>query len=575
MILIYRIDMPAKLSESVKSGVIQQWLKGVERDRIALGNGLSAGAVTNIVNEWRQAIDFSVADELRELAVTLKKIGITPGECAIGCRASMMLNRVGVGNDQLQSFLSDIYKRSVELGLTPQSIASYLRDLLEFSNTLVLSQIPAYLEQKKEEKDQLEKKIQDLYVETSMLQRQKSDCERLSNAAMEDYNTTTQQLRWYSGLKEELAKYGIIVDDVSYLAKVVDGARALGYDPVKIMNEISNLQLVSSQYIFYQNRLTAVKYELDGLTRARIVLEQLVQSHNQTLSIYDQLDGIGFGLRELKLLYHTIEEISAANNMPIGDAVKKFLKDIDDNYDDWLGFESKVQKLISEITTLTQQINKIRLLSSLHPVVGQALIRLVQNGVNEEEIIAIADLIKNDFSSRRDPSTRTGQSLIDDVRQYGSIKSTNYHLGEQADKLKKEVSSLQVEQIDLQSKNHKLIYSLQYSKKILDFFQKSIDLLEKEAVRLFSFTTVVSMSFLISINRSDGLKKLQDPNPRDEFESLRHPARGEKTDLLRLKKSVAKAIELLLLSISRKDYKLTRALTEARLLLLRDTNEIG
>ena len=85
----------------------------------------------------------------------------------------MMMNRMGVGNDQLQSFLSDVYKRSVDLGLTPQNIASYLRDLLEFSNTLVLSQIPAYLEQKKQEKDQLEKKIQDLYVETSMLQMAK------------------------------------------------------------------------------------------------------------------------------------------------------------------------------------------------------------------------------------------------------------------------------------------------------------------------------------------------------------------------------------------------------------------
>ena len=388
---------------------------------------------------------------------------------------------------------------------------------------------------------------------------------------MEDYKNTVQQLRWYSGLKEELAKYGIPVDAISHLAKVVDGARALGYDPVKIMNEISNLRLVSSQYIFYQNGLPAVKYELDGLTRVRIVLEQLVQSHNQTLSIYNELDSIGFGLRELKLLYHTVEEISIANNMPIGDAVKKFLKDIDDNYDDRLGFESKVEKLNLEITRLTQEQDRIRVQSSLHPAVGQVLLRLVQNGLNEEEIIAIADLIKNDFSSRRDPSTRTGQSLIDDVRQYGSIKSTNYYLGEQADKLKKEVSSLQTEQIDLQSKNHKLIYSLQYSKKILDFFQESIDLLEKEAVRLFSFTTVVSMSFLISINR----KKLQDMNSSDEFESLRQSARGEKTDLLRLKKSVTRAIELLLLSISRKDYKLTRALTEARLLLLRDTNEIG
>jgi hypothetical protein len=567
--------MPVKLPESLKSGVIQQWLKGVERDRIALGHGLSAGAVTNIVNEWRQAIDFPAADELRELAVTLKKIGITPGECAIGCRASMILNRVGVGNDQLQSFLSDVYKRSVDIGLTPHNIASYLRDLLEFSNTLVFSQIPAYLEQKKQEKDQLEKKVQELRDDTELLQIKKTDSENILKMAMTDYETSTEQLEWYSGLKKELAKYGIPVDDISHLARVVDGARALGYDPVKITNEISNLEAVRSQYKSYQSWIPIVKNQLEGLDQTRSALEQLIQFHKQTLSIYNELDSFGFGLKELKLLYHTVDEISIANNIPIGDGVKKFLKDVDDNYDDRLGFASKVEELSSEKTRLTQQLNGIRVQSSLHPAVGQVLLRLVQNGLNEEEIIAIADLIKNDFSSRRDPSTRTGQSLTDDVRQYGGIKSTNYHLGEQADKLKKEVTSLQAEQIDLHSNNHKLIYSLQYSKKILDFFQESIDSLEKEAVRLFSFTIVVSMSFLFSINRSDGLKKLHDPNPRDEFETLRQSARGEKTDLLRLKKSVAKAIELLLLSISREGYRLTRALTEARLLLLRDTNEIA
>ena len=317
MILIYRIDMPAKLSESVKSGVIQQWLKGVERDRIALGNGLSAGAVTNIVNEWRQAIDFPVADELRELAVTLKKIGITPGECAIGCRTSMMLNRVGVGNDQLQSFLSDVYKRSVDLGLTPQNIASYLRDLLEFSNTLVFSQIPAFLEQKKQEKDLLEKKVQELKDDTELLQLEKSDSQNLLEIAKADYNTTTQQLEWYSALKEELAKYGIPVDDISHLARVVDGVRALEYDPVKITNEISNLEAVRSQYKSYQSWIPIVKNQLEGLDQTRSVLEQLIQSYNQTLSIYNELDSLGFGLKELKLLHHTILEISIANNIPI------------------------------------------------------------------------------------------------------------------------------------------------------------------------------------------------------------------------------------------------------------------
>ena len=50
------------------------------RDKISSEHGLKGGAVTNIVNEWRQAIDFPVAVELRELAVILKKVGITPGD---------------------------------------------------------------------------------------------------------------------------------------------------------------------------------------------------------------------------------------------------------------------------------------------------------------------------------------------------------------------------------------------------------------------------------------------------------------------------------------------------------------
>ena len=60
-----------RLHESLKSGVLQQVAKGC-RDKISSEHGLRGGAVTNIVNEWRQDIDFPVADELRELVVILK-----------------------------------------------------------------------------------------------------------------------------------------------------------------------------------------------------------------------------------------------------------------------------------------------------------------------------------------------------------------------------------------------------------------------------------------------------------------------------------------------------------------------
>jgi hypothetical protein len=57
--------MYRKLPEYTKSLVIRQWLSGVQRDKIAGDSGWSAGAVTNVVNEWRRGLGEKVIDDLR------------------------------------------------------------------------------------------------------------------------------------------------------------------------------------------------------------------------------------------------------------------------------------------------------------------------------------------------------------------------------------------------------------------------------------------------------------------------------------------------------------------------------
>jgi hypothetical protein len=42
--------MPAAIPETVKSKIISQWLLGLRRDIIAQDNNISAGAVSNIIN---------------------------------------------------------------------------------------------------------------------------------------------------------------------------------------------------------------------------------------------------------------------------------------------------------------------------------------------------------------------------------------------------------------------------------------------------------------------------------------------------------------------------------------------
>src|SRR5688572_4095125 len=71
MLLIH--IMPFGIGEDVKLGVIYEWLRGSSRDKIAAIYNISTGAVTNIVNEWRNNIGAYIAEDLRELSISFKK----------------------------------------------------------------------------------------------------------------------------------------------------------------------------------------------------------------------------------------------------------------------------------------------------------------------------------------------------------------------------------------------------------------------------------------------------------------------------------------------------------------------
>jgi hypothetical protein len=53
---------------------------------------------------------------------------------------------------------------------------------------------------------------------------------------------------------------------------------------------------------------------------------------------------MGFGFKQMKQLWNIILEITEANKVSYKEAVSKFLGDVDEQYDNKLGFESKVQE---------------------------------------------------------------------------------------------------------------------------------------------------------------------------------------------------------------------------------------
>ena len=61
------------------------------------------------------------------------------------------------------------------------------------------------------------------------------------------------------------------------------------------------------------------------------------------------LSYLGFGLKVQKLLWHKVREIGIANHMDPDDAVEKFMMDVEEQYDDILGFQPKILKSKSEL----------------------------------------------------------------------------------------------------------------------------------------------------------------------------------------------------------------------------------
>jgi len=118
------------------------------------------------------------------------------------------------------------------------------------------------------------------------------------------------------------------------------------------------------------------------------------------MNIYDKLFKIGFGLKELKQLYKTVMEISEANNIMVLDALAKFLKDVEMQYDDKLGFENTLNNLKTEMETLKAQVPEYKSYLALQGVVSPIISYLNSQGISTLDILNLHNLVLSFQNSR-------------------------------------------------------------------------------------------------------------------------------------------------------------------------------
>jgi hypothetical protein len=144
--------MPAPIDTSIKRKVIQQWLSGDLRPKIAIDNNIGEGTVGSIINYFKIGLDAAEFDSVRELALQAKKQGLNLSDLASNFRLHNFIKESGAREDQIESFIANVSSSS------PENIVQYVNQLFAVlsEQSIPLDQVPNYIEKKLEEKKKID-----------------------------------------------------------------------------------------------------------------------------------------------------------------------------------------------------------------------------------------------------------------------------------------------------------------------------------------------------------------------------------------------------------------------------------
>ena len=320
--------MPAAIPETIKSKVISQWLLGLSRDIIAQDNNISAGAISNIINDWSIALGKPEADAFRELAKVLNSAGLTPAQCAIGFRTMTLLSEQNIDADAAAQLIGDTYKKCKEFEVTSSKFATSIKELIKVSDDhhIQLHKIEEYIDEKITKKKELENELEDLKNEISTLKNQKSEIENARDLALQQKKMADLEIKSYTNAKQVLDRHNISInEDLPKLANAINRIEEYGYDPKRLIAELNDIQHLDGKKRALEIATEELEERIANLRQQESLLQDKIYIHSENLPVYNQLADMGFGSSQLKTLLDKIIDIAISNGINYCLAVNKFI----------------------------------------------------------------------------------------------------------------------------------------------------------------------------------------------------------------------------------------------------------
>ena len=255
--------MPAPIDEVIKRRVIQEWLSGEARAKIAIDNNIGSGTVSSIVNNYKIGLDNLDLDSFRGLMVEAKKRSMTPNDLASYFRLYNYFRSSGAAEEDIESFIANV---SIN-GASPEKVIELVNQLYNISNTesIPLDRVPNHIQQKLEQKKKIEDDIQQ------------------ADAVLQSKNVSIETINEHVKLNEKLNEYNLSFQDVEKLVNVLINIKENGFDGKKIVGKLRKIKRL-------QNKEEKLKHHCE-------VLAEQVKKCNNVLPLAQKIRDMNIDIK--------------------------------------------------------------------------------------------------------------------------------------------------------------------------------------------------------------------------------------------------------------------------------------
>jgi hypothetical protein len=320
--------------------------------------------VSSIIANYKDGLDNSEFDSIRQLALEIRKQGLNWSDLASHFRLANFV-RSGAAEEKIESFIDNINS----CNLPPEKVVELVYQLNEISKTesIPLDQVPGYIKEKLEEKQRIDDEI------------------KQADAILEGKNVTLEAIDEHIKLNEELNKNDLSTRDIDKLLNLLLSAKRYGFDGKEIADKLFNIQ-----------ELEWKERELKDKCKK---FSKRISKFKDMVPLTEDIAAWGIGIDELLALKVGINQAAKHYNLPPLAATLRLIDDIK-KYNKINGLKEELSTLYLQKYTLDQACSR-----QSQSLIGLA--KLKSNGITEDRILELNSFLdKNGYKANSYTNTK-------------------------------------------------------------------------------------------------------------------------------------------------------------------------